>query len=126
MEAKINLPDELLEQMVQSIITTVPTDTIYIFGSFARGEETKDSDIDLYIVADKPGNNKIDYSAMADVGMALLWMNRPKDIICLSKDEFSRRSKRSTGLERMVAKEGVKIYERGYLYAVQKDDLAIE
>lgn len=101
-----------LEKMVQSIITTVPTDTIYIFGSYARGEETKDSDIDLYIVTDKLGNNKIDYSAMADVGMALLWMNRPKDIICLSKDEFSRRSKRSTGLERIVAKEGVRIYER--------------
>lgn len=111
MSKHINLPKDLLDDMVKSITSAVPTDTIYIFGSFARGEEKTDSDLDIYVVTNKSNYDKLDYSAMADVGMALLWMNRPKDIFCLSKNEFSRRSKRSTGLERRVTQEGVKIYE---------------
>ena len=112
MPCDISLSPEVLNQMIGSIVSTVPTNSIYIFGSYARNEETRDSDIDIYVVTDKPGSNRIDYEAMADVGMALRWMNRPKDILCLSKDEFIRRSERNTGLERVVAKEGVKIYER--------------
>ena len=90
----------------------MPTNSIYIFGSYARREETEESDIDIYVVTDKPGSDRIDYEAMADVGMALRWMNQPKDIFCFSKEEFVRRSARNTGLERAIVKEGVKIYGR--------------
>lgn len=110
MVRNINLPKNILNQMINSIIAVVPTDSIYIFGSYARGEETQCSDIDIYVLTTKNGNDKIDYEAMADVGMALLWMKKPKDIFCLSKDEFMRRSSRRMGLERIVAREGVKIY----------------
>lgn len=108
----INLPEKILDRLVECVVSTVPTDSIYLFGSYARGEETENSDIDIYVVTNKFDNNKIDYPAMADVGMALRWMNRPKDIFCLSKEEFLRRAGRNTGLERVVAREGVKIYER--------------
>lgn len=110
MAKHINLPKELLDEVVRSITAVVPTSAIYIFGSFARGDEKEDSDIDIYVVTDKSDYDKLDYPAMADVGMALLWMNRPKDIFCLSEGEFARRCARPTGLERIVAKEGVKIY----------------
>ena len=112
MGGNINLPEDLIKRIVESITGAVPTDSIYIFGSYARGEETPDSDVDIYVLTDKDGNDRMDYEAMADVGMALLWMRRPKDVFCLSKNEFARRSRRRTGLERMVVREGVKIYER--------------
>ena len=43
------LPIDHLDDIVGSIVNTVPTDAIYVFGSYARGEQTPDSDIDLYV-----------------------------------------------------------------------------
>ena len=45
------LPIDHLDDIVGSIVSTVPTDAIYVFGSYARGEQTPDSDVDLYVVA---------------------------------------------------------------------------
>ena len=44
------LPIDHLDDIVGSIVNTVPTDAIYVFGSYARGEQTPDSDIDLRLV----------------------------------------------------------------------------
>ena len=106
---QVNLPKDELEKIINSIVSTVPTHSIYVFGSYARGEETKDSDIDIYVLTNKK-ENKIDFNAMADIGVALWWLRKAKDIICLSKEEFDKRANRNTGLERVVAKEGIKIY----------------
>lgn len=106
---EINLGQEELDRMINSIVSVVPTHSVYIFGSYARKEDTAESDIDIYVVTSK-NDSKIDYDAMADAGVALWWLRKPKDIICLSKKEFDRRKRRNTGLERMVAKEGVKVY----------------
>lgn len=106
---KVNLPQEELNRIINSIISVVPTHSIYIFGSYARGEETKDSDIDIYVLTNKD-NDKIDYNAMTDADLSLWWLRKARDIICLSKKEFDKRAKRKVGLERIVAKEGVKVY----------------
>ena len=34
------LPIDHLDDIVGSIVSTVPTDAIYVFGSYARGEQT--------------------------------------------------------------------------------------
>ena len=47
--APLNLPSEFLEKLVDLVVDTVPTDSIYIFGSYARGEERSTSDLDIYI-----------------------------------------------------------------------------
>lgn len=106
---EINLPKDELEKIISSIVSVVPTHSIYIFGSYARGEETKDSDIDIYVLTNED-NNKIDYNAMTDADLSLWWLRKARDIICLSKKEFDKRANRKVGLERIVAKEGVKIY----------------
>ena len=44
------LPIDHLDDIVGSIVNTVPTDAIYVFGSYARGEATAASDIDVIVV----------------------------------------------------------------------------
>jgi predicted nucleotidyltransferase len=39
-----------LDQIVKTIITTVKPDKIILFGSYARGDYGKDSDIDIMIL----------------------------------------------------------------------------
>lgn len=108
---KINLSDAVIERIVDSITKAVPTERIYIFGSYARGEETPESDVDIYVVTNKDSFLRIDYEAMTDVDMSLSWFTKSVDIICLSKKEFDSRSKRAFSLEAKVLKEGVLIYE---------------
>ena len=44
------------------------------------------------------------------VRKALLWMKRPKDVLCSSADTFVQRSHDLSTPEYIVAREGVKIY----------------
>lgn len=47
------------EQMIQTIrdyFTTQPIEKAWIFGSYARGEEHKDSDVDLLVTLDSNAN----------------------------------------------------------------------
>ena len=80
----------------------------YLFGSFARGEQTPDSDVDLYIVTKDAAKRPLAYGAL--VRKALLWMKRPKDVLCSSSDAFAQRSHDLSTPEYIVAREGVKIY----------------
>ena len=98
------LPIDHLDDIVGSIVNTVPTDAIYVFGSYARGEQTPDSDIVTKDAAKRP----LAYGAL--VRKALLWMKRPKDVLCSSSDAFAQRSHDLSTPEYIVAREGVKIY----------------
>ena len=39
-----------LDEISQIIAQTVPVESIYLFGSYAYGTPSKDSDLDLYVV----------------------------------------------------------------------------
>ena len=83
------LPIDHLDDIVGSIVNTVPTDAIYVFGSYARGEQTPDSDIDLYVVTKDAAKRPLAYGAL--VRKALLWMKRPKDVLCSSSARTTSR-----------------------------------
>lgn len=103
-----HLPVEHLDDIVNSIVKAVPTDAIYVFGSYARGEQTPDSDVDLYVVTKDAAKRPLAYGAL--VRKSLLWMKRPKDVLCSSADTFAQRSHDLSTPEYIVAREGVKIY----------------
>lgn len=44
------------------------------------------------------------------VRKALLWMKKPKDVLCSSADTFAKRSLDISTPEYIVAREGVKVY----------------
>ena len=46
---RLGLPADFLQRIAHNIAHAVPTERIYIFGSYARGEQRPDSDIDLYV-----------------------------------------------------------------------------
>ena len=47
---KIELSDELLKETVNRLLQKGNPEKIYLFGSYARKEETETSDIDLFII----------------------------------------------------------------------------
>lgn len=108
MERRIDLPEDYLSDIVSSITAAVPTDAIYVFGSYARGEEKSGSDLDLYIVTKDDREER--FTRMGRVGRALLWMGMPKDILLSSKERFATRRDDISNIEYTVFREGVKVY----------------
>lgn len=112
----LNLSQDYLDRLIDGIVGAVPTDSVYVFGSYARGEETAESDLDLYVVTSDDAERPVEYGKR--VRLALPWINswaaeslpKGKDIVCSSRDVFCRRAVDVSALEHIVANEGVKIY----------------
>ena len=116
MGRRVNLPQDYLDRIVTAIANAVPTESVYVFGSYARGEETPESDIDLYVVTSSDEEKPLEYGTR--VRLALPWINswaeaslpKGKDIVCAPRALFRRRSADRACIEHVVAREGVKIY----------------
>jgi len=100
---------EKIEQIVDRIVEAVHPHRIYLFGSHAKGTATKDSDIDLLIIADMEGprhrrNLSIrELFPMRDFGM---------DVFVFKPEEFERQKTVANTISSIVSKEGKIIYER--------------
>ena len=94
------------------IVSTIPLEKLYLFGSYAYGTPNNDSDYDLYAVIPNESMRPLD--AMYEVGMAM-WdiKRRPMDFIAGTLEMFERRSRQLSTLEREIASKGVLLYERG-------------
>ena len=90
-----------------------------MFGSYARGEETPESDIDVYVIAssgadDGPSARRLG----AAVRRALSWINpfcaeglpKGKDVVCASPERFERAKGDFWSVEAAVEREGVLVY----------------
>ena len=71
---------QIITKMIAEYFKTQPILKAWLFGSFARGEETPDSDIDLLVVYDdEVGVSLLKHAAMI-VDLETI-LNRPVDIV---------------------------------------------
>jgi predicted nucleotidyltransferase len=104
---KEKIQDELAF-VIQAITTNTQIEAIFLFGSWAYGEPTTDSDIDIYLVI--PDNDSDLIELNAEIRYALYKkLSLPLDLLIAKKSVFERRSKGLT-LESVIAKQGVRIY----------------
>jgi predicted nucleotidyltransferase len=104
------MSDEII-RIKDAIISAVPTEKIFLFGSYAYGTPGEDSDFDIYVVISDGSMRPLD--ALGDIYMAMRGVGRtPTDILAGTTETFERRSKQLT-LERTIAEKGVVLYERG-------------
>jgi predicted nucleotidyltransferase len=103
------IKDEV-EALKQIILKNVPTEEIYLFGSYAYGTPHKDSDIDIYIVMkDDTDMRESDAITEVDCGRIMNMMEWSVDVLALKKSRFSYLKSGRT-LENTVAEKGIKIY----------------
>ena len=91
------------------ILETIPVEQIYLFGSYANGTPTNDSDLDMYVImkddAPLPEIEAEQKIALAFIGKKTM----PADILVSKKSRFEHRLSAPT-LEREVATKGMIIY----------------
>jgi len=112
----MSLNADIISKIVQSLIG-LNIYKIILFGSYARGTATEDSDIDLLVVLDTEEFAKTFKDRMnrnLTVSNALLDINREfaMDIIVYSQGEFEYLDKKESDFIKEIKNTGVEIYAK--------------
>lgn len=110
MQKKVKKPDEnLLKDLVERILKVTQPEKIILFGSYARGEATEESDIDILIIqnSDLPR-----YKRSTQVRLALKGLFPSKDIIIYTPEEVKKWQSASTSFIACALRDGRVLYER--------------
>ena len=100
---------KIVNQISSILVSGIDAKQIYLFGSYAQNKATKDSDIDLFVVADLNGKKKIEITQLAR-RLLLKKVFMPVDILVCDINNFNRRKDNLSTFEYLIATEGQKIY----------------
>jgi predicted nucleotidyltransferase len=101
--------DDRLTKAVERIVAGVSPDKVILFGSHARGDAGRDSDVDLLIVAEtslRPADR------VRTVSRLLSPRPFPVDIIVRTPEEMERDLQRTDPFMREIVASGRVLYER--------------
>lgn len=99
-----------IDTVVKRLIKAYDPLEIYLFGSYAWGKPTDDSDLDLLVVVDQ--SNESPYERAVTGHLALIGMPISKDIKVYTRKEFSKRSKDHSSLSYKIKHEGKNLYAK--------------
>jgi len=97
-----------LGNIVRVLVDTGTVSQIFLFGSYARGEETPESDIDLCVLTPEKDKHPVEIAIeyrkkIFDV------KTMPLDLLVFNRDEFYTNAKRSSSFQHEIA-NGVLLY----------------
>jgi len=99
---------EKLKIIVKNVKEAMPVSAIYLFGSYAYGTPSENSDLDIYIVTPDKSKRKVDWAIHARKSFGNE-VKVPVDVIVNYDDEFHSRSKINFSIEYEVVTKGVNI-----------------
>jgi uncharacterized protein len=105
------IDQEEIEQIKDSIVTMYEPDMIILFGSWARGDASETSDIDLLVISDRE-KHLPRYKRGLDVRLQLSQFKTPKDILFYTHDDVERWRNVPQAFINTVLREGQVLYER--------------
>jgi predicted nucleotidyltransferase len=102
--------ERTIDEMVLQIVERFDPERIILFGSAARGDATRDSDVDLLVVMPVEGPK---HEKQVQIRVALHDIRVPKDIIVTTPADFEWRKEIPGTIEYPAAREGKVLYARG-------------
>ena len=104
------ITQEILDDITNRLVKVYDPIAIYLFGSYAWGTPTEDSDLDLLIVVEKSDERPIKRSIE---GYKALWgLGISKDIIVYTENEFEKAAQKEMSLSNKIKSMGKVIYAR--------------
>ena len=102
------MPNDEISALKDCFVKALDPLRVYLFGSYAYGTPTEDSDFDFYIVVDDSQTDMLElmtraYSACSEI------KQHPVDILVGTKSKFESRKQRPT-IESEVYNKGVLLY----------------
>jgi predicted nucleotidyltransferase len=101
--------DELLRKVTERIVDALAPEQVILFGSYAYGKPTPDSDVDLLVVMDTP-----ERSSRRRRAVSCLFRERPfpMDIVVRTPTEVKQALARVDPFIRDILRNGKVLYER--------------
>lgn len=103
------LTDVLLQEITKRIVTALQPEQVILFGSYAEGRATEDSDLDLLVVTAQPMSRREQEARTQGLFRDILL---PIQIITISRQEFEETRDVIGGIAHPATKYGRVIYER--------------
>ena len=103
------MPINEIEELKNSFIESLTPIRIYLFGSFAEGRQTEDSDFDFYIVVNDGEKDMIALTAKAYKAIRHK-QKRAVDIIVNTVGTFEDKKNKIMTLEKEIIQKGVLLY----------------
>jgi predicted nucleotidyltransferase len=104
----VSIDEKLVNEIVGRILAVASPKRIILFGSASTGGMTRDSDIDLLIVEDSPGNVREESVRLRDT---LRGLGYPFDVIVMPTERFEETKSIIGGIAYPANKSGKVIYE---------------
>lgn len=99
-----------ISEVVKRLVETYKPLEIYLFGSYAWGHPTEESDLDLLVVVDQSLEKNYKRPLLGHAALRELMIS--KDIIVFTKKEFEDRCNDETTLSFKIKKEGKRVYAK--------------
>lgn len=103
------ITEHIVQSMTERIVNAFSPERVIVFGSWARNEATKDSDIDFLVITPYTGSKRDIQAAMR---RELKGFGVPKDVIVASKEEIEQKKNLPGYIYRTALQEGKVVYER--------------
>ncbi len=101
---------KIIKEAIQRLVDVYHPVEIYLFGSYAWGHPTDDSDLDLLVVVES--SEKKRYERPVPGLLALFGLNISKDLIVSTSDEFSQNAADKSSLYFKIKCDGKRIYAK--------------
>jgi predicted nucleotidyltransferase len=101
-------PEKIIAEMVRRIVEKFSPEKIILFGSYARGEAGKDSDVDLLVILPFIGPKR---KKMVEIRICLAGLGPAKDVIVATPEEVANRGNQIGTILRPALAEGKVLYE---------------
>jgi len=105
----MRLPEEIRETMdgmVDKIEEMLPEAKVYLFGSWATGKQTPDSDIDICVVVPESDTEPMETCHLIRKSVRHL-VGRPMDILTYEKKKFEERARLIPTIQYTIVTDGV-------------------
>lgn len=103
------MPVQEIEEMKRRLVEQLAPERVYLFGSFASGTNTPESDVDFYVVVPDEGQDLAELTAKAYKAVRKS-KKRPVDILVGTAAVFEERKDIPSSVEREVYRKGVLLY----------------
>lgn len=100
--------NSVLNEIVSRIVEVADPEEIILFGSGAREEMEKESDLDLLVI--KPGVNRRQLAQ--DIYMNLFGVEQPVDIVVVTPEDIERYKDSNSLILKRALEEGKVLYDK--------------
>jgi len=102
------LTTDLLDRITQKLVVTLNPEQIILFGSYAYGDPTEDSDVDLLVIVSQSDEPR--YRRARQAYKVLRGIGIPKDILVMTRAEVERKANIPSSLINQVLSQGKVLY----------------